>query len=128
MDQGKQAGDALDPALVSSVPGNEARLQLSLVAHDLGSLWRRLVMPKSIDDWSLTSSQRRLVKTGGWLIKHARYYWLLLAEGHLHRLRNRLRGNNGGASDAQKTSRRQPAVSTRTALVRNFLRGGSKER
>jgi hypothetical protein len=25
------------------------------------------------------------VKTGGRLIKHARYYWLLLAEGHLHR-------------------------------------------
>jgi hypothetical protein len=26
-----------------------------------------------------------LVKTGGRLVKHARYYWLLLAEGHLHR-------------------------------------------
>ncbi len=25
------------------------------------------------------------MKTGGRLIKHARYYWLLLAEGHLHR-------------------------------------------
>jgi hypothetical protein len=27
--------------------------------------------------------QQRLVKTGGRLVKHARYYWLLLAEGHL---------------------------------------------
>jgi hypothetical protein len=26
-----------------------------------------------------------LVKTGGRLIKHARYYWLLLAQGHLTR-------------------------------------------
>jgi hypothetical protein len=26
-----------------------------------------------------------LLKTGGRLIKHARYYWLLLAEGHLTR-------------------------------------------
>ena len=26
-----------------------------------------------------------LVKTSGRLIKHARYYWLLLAEGHLTR-------------------------------------------
>jgi len=26
-----------------------------------------------------------LVKTGGRLIKHGRYYWLLLAEGHLTR-------------------------------------------
>jgi len=25
------------------------------------------------------------VKTGGRLVKHARYYWLLLAEGHLTR-------------------------------------------
>ena len=24
-------------------------------------------------------------KTGGRLVKHARYYWLLLAEGHLNR-------------------------------------------
>jgi len=28
---------------------------------------------------------RRLVKTSGRLVKHARYYWLLLAEGHLTR-------------------------------------------
>jgi len=25
------------------------------------------------------------MKTGGRLVKHARYYWLLLAEGHLTR-------------------------------------------
>jgi hypothetical protein len=31
----------------------------------------------------LTSLQQRLVKTGGRLVKHARHYWLLLAEGHL---------------------------------------------
>jgi hypothetical protein len=29
--------------------------------------------------------QQRLVTTGGRLIKHARYYWLLLAEGRLTR-------------------------------------------
>ena len=67
------------------IPANEARLQLSLLAYNLGNLWRRLVLPKRIDAWSLTSLQQRLVKTGGRLIKHARYYWLLLAEGHLHR-------------------------------------------
>jgi len=64
---------------------NEVRLQLSLLACNLGNLWRRLVLPKKIDTWSLTSLQQRLVKTGGRLVKHARYYWLLLAEGHLHR-------------------------------------------
>ena len=40
-------------------------------------------MPKRIENWSLTSLQQRLVKTGGRLVKHARYYWLLLAESHL---------------------------------------------
>ena len=33
----------------------------------------------------LTSLQQRLVKTGGRLAKHARYYWLLLAESNLTR-------------------------------------------
>ena len=46
---------------------------------------RRLVLPMRIETWSLTSLQQRLVKTGGRLIKHARYYWLLLAESHLTR-------------------------------------------
>jgi hypothetical protein len=64
---------------------NEVRLWLSVIAYNLGNLWRRLVLPKRIEKWSLTSLQQRLVKTGGRLIKHARYYWLLLAESHLTR-------------------------------------------
>ena len=64
---------------------NEVQLWLSLIAYNLGNLWRRLVLPKKIEKWSLTSLQQRLVKTGGRLVKHARYYWLLLAEGHLTR-------------------------------------------
>jgi Transposase DDE domain group 1 len=64
---------------------NEVRLWLSVIAYNLGNLWRRLVLPQRIGKWSLTSLQQRLVKTGGRLVKHARYYWLLLAEGHLTR-------------------------------------------
>jgi hypothetical protein len=67
--------------------GNEVRLWLSILAYNLGNLWRRLVLPKEIGTWSLTSLQQRLVKTGGRLVKHARYYWLMLAEGHLTRTR-----------------------------------------
>lgn len=58
---------------------------LSLIAYNLGNLWRRLVLPARIGNWPLTSLQQRLVKTGGRLIKPARYYWLLLAESHLTR-------------------------------------------
>ena len=66
---------------------NQVRLALSLLAYNLGNLWRRLGLPRGIENWSLTSLQQRLVKTGGRLVKHARYYWLLLAEGHLTRRR-----------------------------------------
>jgi hypothetical protein len=51
-------------------------VDLNFHFHDL--LWRRLVLPKRIDKWSLTSLQQRLVKTGGRLVKHAR---LLAASG-----------------------------------------------
>jgi hypothetical protein len=64
---------------------NEVRLWLSVIAYNLGNLWRRLVLPNRIGKGSLTSLQQRLVKTGGRLLKHARYYWLLLAESHLTR-------------------------------------------
>ena len=70
-------------------PSNQVRLALSLLAYNLGNLWRRLALPKRIENWSLTSLQQRLVQTGGRLVKHARYYWLLLAEGHLNRQRFR---------------------------------------
>jgi hypothetical protein len=65
--------------------GNEVRLWLSVIAYHLGNLWRRLALPRRTQNWSLTSLQQRLVKTGGRLVKHARYDWLLLAEGHLTR-------------------------------------------
>lgn len=48
----------------------------------LGRWWS---LPQRNGNWSLRSLQQRLVKTGGRLIKHARYYWLLLAESHLTR-------------------------------------------
>ena len=82
--EGKQAVKMTRLSCHRSQP-NEVRLWLSVIAYNLGNLWRRLVLPRRIDGWSLTSLQQRLVKTGGRLIKHARYYWLLLAEGHLHR-------------------------------------------
>ena len=61
------------------------RLWLSVIAYNWGNLWRRLALPKKIGSWSLTSLQQHLVKTGGRLVKHARYCWLLLAEAHLTR-------------------------------------------
>ena len=64
---------------------NEVRLQWSVLAYNLGNLWRRLGLPPRIKSWSLTSLQQRLMKTGGRLVQHARYDWLLPAEGRLNR-------------------------------------------
>ena len=36
------------------------QLWLSVIAYNLGNLWRRLVLPKRTDNWSLTSLQQRL--------------------------------------------------------------------
>jgi hypothetical protein len=47
-------------------------------------MWRRLVLPARVH-LVADSLQQRRAKTGGRLVKHARYYWLLLAEGHLMR-------------------------------------------
>jgi hypothetical protein len=47
------------------MPGpNEVRLWLSVMAYNLGNLWRRLVLPKKIENWSLTSLQQRLGEDG----------------------------------------------------------------
>src|SRR5436189_76701 len=62
---------------------NEVRLLLGVIAYNLGNLLRRLVLPVSIQSWSLTSLQQRLFKTGGRLIRHARYFILQLAESSL---------------------------------------------
>ncbi len=74
----------MDKAVVPSLPGERGALAVKR-AGSLGNLWRRLGLPQRIKSWSLTSLQHRLMKTGGRLIKHARYYWLLLAERHLNR-------------------------------------------
>jgi hypothetical protein len=36
---------------------NEVRLYLSVIAYNLGNLWRRLVLPLRVGKWSLTSLQ-----------------------------------------------------------------------
>ena len=61
-----------------------ARAGFGVMDPRLGNLWRRVGLAQRIKNWSLTSLQHRLMKTGGRLVKHARYYWLLLAEGHLN--------------------------------------------
>ena len=50
-------GGALGAAVMPPVPGERGPLQVSVLAHSLGNLWRRLVLPKRIESWSWTSMQ-----------------------------------------------------------------------
>ena len=65
------------------VRANAVRVLVGVVADTLGTRLRRLGLPLAIQRGSLTSLQQRLVKTGGRLIRHARYFILQLAEHHL---------------------------------------------
>jgi len=73
------------PPLLHRFRANEVRLQLGVIADNLGNLLRRLVLPVAIQSWSLTSLQRWLFKIGGRLIRHARHFTLQLAESYLTR-------------------------------------------
>ena len=59
---------------------NEAKLKLFIMAYNLGNIFRTLALPERIRHWSLRTIQLKLIKIGGRLIRHARYYYLLLAE------------------------------------------------
>jgi hypothetical protein len=85
VDQGGEAGGENDAAELPSLSVQQGaavaepdRLQLGEPVAAAGD---------AEEDRQLVAHQpaTRLVKTGGRLIKHARYYWLLLAESHLTR-------------------------------------------
>jgi hypothetical protein len=59
---------------------NQVRLQLFLLAYNLGNFLRRLGLPKAVKDWSLRSLQLKLIKIGGRVVRHARRIIFQLAE------------------------------------------------
>ena len=81
MDQGGQVCPELDPALsCHRFVANQVRLQLFILAYNLGNLLRRLCLPKAVKHWSLRSLQVKLIKIGGRLVGHARRLVFQLAE------------------------------------------------
>ena len=59
---------------------NQVRLQLFILAYNLGNFLRRLCLPKAINDWSLRSLQVKLTKIGGRIVRHARQITFQLSE------------------------------------------------
>ena len=67
------------------LPRQRGPASARVIGYNLCNLLRRLVLPVAIQSWSLTTLQQPLFKTGGRLIRHAQYFTLQFAEGHLTR-------------------------------------------
>ena len=59
---------------------NAVRLQLHVLAYNLGNFLRTLATPEPIKDWSLTSLKERLIKIGAKVVSHGRYIAFQMAE------------------------------------------------
>jgi hypothetical protein len=70
----------LDPAIVPHLAANDARLQLPVLAYNLGNFMRTLAMPKPAQPWSLTSLRENLIKIGAKVVSHGRYVTFQVAE------------------------------------------------
>lgn len=59
---------------------NQVRLQLHVLAYNLGNFLRRLALPSAIKHWSLTTLREKLIMTGARMVCHARYVTFQMAE------------------------------------------------
>jgi hypothetical protein len=55
-------------------------LQLFALAYNLANFLRRLALPKSIRQWSLTTLREKLIKIGAKVTRHSKYVFFQLAE------------------------------------------------
>ncbi len=59
---------------------NQVRLQLFALAYNLGNFLRRLVLPKSVNKWSLRTLREKLIKIGAKVVRHSPYVVFQMAE------------------------------------------------
>src|SRR5436190_9980607 len=59
---------------------NAVRLQLHVLAYNIGNFMRTMAMPKTAEPWSLTSLREKLIKIGAKVVSHGRYVTFQLAE------------------------------------------------
>jgi len=59
---------------------NQVRLQLFTLAYNLGNFLRRLVLPRPMTRWTMTTLREKLIKIGAKVVEHARYVVFQMAE------------------------------------------------
>ena len=56
------------------------RLQLHVLAYNMGNFLRTLALPEAVEHWSLTTLREKLIKIGAKVVRHGRYVTFQLAE------------------------------------------------
>src|ERR1700678_2855565 len=59
---------------------NQVRLQLFVLAYNLGNFLRQAVLPRSVRHWSLTTLREKLIKIGAKVVRHSRKVVFQMAE------------------------------------------------
>jgi hypothetical protein len=59
---------------------NQVRLQLFVLAHNLGNFLRQTVLPRSVRHWTLTTLREKLTKIGAKVVRHSRQIIFQMAE------------------------------------------------
>ena len=59
---------------------NQVRLQLFVLAYNLGNLLRQAVLPRSVRHWTLTTLREKLIKIGAKVVRHSRQVIFQMAE------------------------------------------------
>ncbi|MEI6082728.1 MAG: transposase, partial [Verrucomicrobiota bacterium] len=59
---------------------NQVRLQLFVLAYNLGNFLRQAVLPRAVRHWTLTTLREKLIKIGAQVVRHARQVIFQMAE------------------------------------------------
>ena len=59
---------------------NQVRLQLFVLAYNLGNFLRQAVLPRAVRHWTLTTLREKLIKIGAKVVRHARQAIFQMAE------------------------------------------------
>jgi len=59
---------------------NQVRLQLFVLAYNLGNFLRQAVLPRTVRQWTLTTLREKLIKIGAKVVRHARQVIFQMAE------------------------------------------------
>jgi len=78
--QGRQGAIKWMRLSCRSFAANAVRLQLHVLAYNLGNFMRTLAIPKTAEPWSLTRLREKLIKIGAKVVSHGRYVMFQMAK------------------------------------------------